>query len=48
MSEQSVQLAEAKSEVDELRSEVKALNEAKSKLTSELSTMAHVNHTMEG
>ena len=48
MSEQSTQLAEAKSEVDELRSEVKALHEAKSKLTSELSNMEQVNHTMEG
>ena len=48
MSEQSVTLAELKSEVDELRSEVKVLQEAKSNLTSELSNSEQVNQTLEG
>jgi chromosome segregation ATPase len=48
ISEQSIQLAEFKSEADELRSEVKVLREAKSKLTSDLTAMEQVNHTMEG
>ena len=48
MSEQSVQLAEFKSEADELRSEVKVLQEAKSKLTSDLANMEQLNRTMEG
>ena len=48
MSEQSVHLAEVRSELDELRSEVKVLKEAKSKLTSELTNMQQINQTMEG
>ena len=48
MSEQSVHLAEVRSELDELRSEVKVLKEAKSKLTSELSNLQQINQSMEG
>ena len=48
MSEQSVHLAEVRSELDELRSEVKVLKEAKSKLTSKLSNLQQINQSMEG
>ena len=47
LSEQSVRLAEAKSEADDLRSEVKRLEEDREKLTSDLTNMEHVNHSME-
>ena len=48
MSEQSVHLAEVRSELDELRSEVKVLKEAKSKLTSALSNLEQINQSMAG
>ena len=48
MSEQSVHFAEVRSELDELRSEVKVLKDAKSKLTSELSHLEQINQSMEG